>query len=248
MSTPAARPAPLARPAVVGAVVSAAAVAAVLSLATLRLLAQSQPASLTGSIYDPTGGVLPQVEVTLEDAQHRTTRATTDASGRFRFAPVAPGSYTVQASLMGFKSVQQELVLRAASNWEQPITMQVGTLQETISVSAPRMPVAGAATRAASGPVRIGGNIRVPVKLVHVSPVYPPAMRDAGIEGVVPMEALIGRDGTVTSTRVASALVHPELAKSALDAVQQWKFSATLLNGEPVEVVMTVLVRFSLTN
>jgi TonB family protein len=191
--------------------------------------------------------VLPQVQVTLEDAQHQTTRATTDAAGRFRFAPVAPGSYTVQASLMGFKSVQQELVLRAAGSWDQPITMQLGTLSETVSVSV-RRPAGAPAPARAAAPVRIGGNIRVPMKLVHVNPIYPPAMRDAGIDGIVPMEALIGRDGTVTSSRVVSALVHPELARAALDAVQQWKFSPTLLNGEAVEVVMTVLVRFSLTD
>ena len=73
-------------------------------------------------------------------------------------------------------------------------------------------------------------------------------MRDAGIEGVVPMEAAIGRDGTVVSVRVVSAQVHPELAIAAVDAVRQWRFDSTLLNGEPVEVVMTVSVRFSLTD
>jgi protein TonB len=62
------------------------------------------------------------------------------------------------------------------------------------------------------------------------------------------MEAVIDRDGLVSVVRVVSALVHPEFAKAATDAVKQWKFSSTLLNGEPVEVLMTVQVRFSLTD
>ena len=77
-------------------------------------------------------------------------------------------------------------------------------------------------------------------------PTYPVSMREAGREGVVPLEALIGLDGTVTSVRVLSAQVHPDFAIAAVDAVRQWRFSPTLLNGVPVEVVMTVSVRFDL--
>jgi protein TonB len=62
------------------------------------------------------------------------------------------------------------------------------------------------------------------------------------------MEAVIGRDGAVASVRVLSAQVHPEFAMAAVDAVRQWRFDSTLLNGEPVEVVMTVSVRFSLAD
>lgn len=73
-------------------------------------------------------------------------------------------------------------------------------------------------------------------------------MHDMGLEGVGPMEALIGRDGTVSSVRLLSAQVHPDFARPAEEAVRQWPFSPTLLNGEAVEVRMTVSVRFSLTD
>jgi protein TonB len=71
-------------------------------------------------------------------------------------------------------------------------------------------------------------------------------MREAGLEGVVPLEAIIGRDGTVQSLRVVSAQVHPDFARAAIDAVRQWRFDPTLLNGKPVEVVMNVSVEFAL--
>ncbi|NUR54966.1 MAG: energy transducer TonB, partial [Acidobacteria bacterium] len=109
-------------------------------------------------------------------------------------------------------------------------------------------PSGTSAAAAAAAPVRVGGNIRAPRKLHDVRPVYPASMRDAGREGVVPLEAIIGRDGTVTSVRVVSAQVHPDFAAAAMDAVREWRFAPTLLNGEPVEVVMTVSVSFKLSD
>jgi protein TonB len=94
--------------------------------------------------------------------------------------------------------------------------------------------------------VVVGGNVRAPLKLVDVKPVYPASMRDAGKEGVVPIQAFIAEDGSVTSARVLTAQVHPDFARAALEAVQQWRFQPTLLNGKPVEVVMNVSVTFSL--
>jgi len=59
--------------------------------------------------------------------------------------------------------------------------------------------------------------------------------------------AVIGTDGAVASVRVVSAQVHPDFAIAAVDAVRQWRFTPTLLNGTPVEIVMTVTVQFSLS-
>ena len=92
----------------------------------------------------------------------------------------------------------------------------------------------------------MGGNIRPPRKVTHVNPVYPASKQDAGLSGVVPLEAIIDRDGVVSSVRVLSAQAHPDLAAAAVDAVRQWRFTPTLLNGQPVEVAMTVSVRFDL--
>jgi protein TonB len=92
----------------------------------------------------------------------------------------------------------------------------------------------------------VGGVIKQPTKLKHVSPIYPAAMRDAGLEGRVPMDARIGADGRVTSVRLLSSQVHPEFARAAEEAVRQWIFTPTLLNNVPMEVEMTVSVQFSL--
>ena len=209
--------------------------------------AQSAPGTLSGSVYDSTGAVLPAVELTLEDAQQSKWQATTDASGRFRFPSVAAGRYVLAASLAGFRPLRHEFELQSTRDWDRAITLQVGEVQETIHVRESRV----AAPRQASQPqaaqrIRVGGNIRVPTKEVDVRPIYPATMRQAGREGLVPIEAIIGLDGKVTSVRVLSAQVHPDFAIAAVDAVRQWQFSPTLLNGVPVEVVMKVTVRFDL--
>ena len=217
--------------------------------ATAAVRAAQAPAALNGTIYDPTGAVMPGVAVTLQDPQGGKVQATTDASGKFAFPGVGSGSYTLLAQLPGFKSLNQPLDLRVASDWNRAVTLQVGDLQETITVQERRVPPsAPQATGAAPKPLRVGGNIRTPKKLQDVHPVYPASMKEAGREGEVRLEAIIGRDGTVTSARVLSAQVHPDFAIAAIDAVRQWKFTPTLLNGAAIEVVMTVVVSFTLAD
>ena len=153
----------------------------------------------------------------------------------------------LEAGLPGFRPLRNEFRLGTARDWNRNITMQVGELAETIRVTAKRpTQTIGPSSTGSGGPVRVGGNIKVPHKLKTANPVYPPTMREAGLDGLVPIEALIGVDGTVASVRVLSAQVHPEFARAAEEAVRQWVFSPTLLNGTPVEVQMTVSVQFSL--
>ena len=221
--------------------------AVTLPTAALRA-AQTGPALLSGTVYDATGAVIPGVALTLEDATLMKYETNTDSTGRFAFSNVQAGHYTLEASLPGFRSMRQEFDLSARRDWDRAITLQVGNVSETITVSARRAAASVPSAAQPAQPVRVGGSLRVPRKEVDVRPVYPASMREAGREGVVPIEAIIGVDGTVTSVRVLSAQVHPDFAIAAVDAVRQWRFSPTLLNGSPVEVVMTVSVAFKLSD
>ena len=227
------------------ATIAALLVAVALPAATLR--AVQAPDTVSGTVYDATGAVVPGVALTLEDANDFKWSATSNSSGQFQFPRIPPGRYTLAAELPGFKALRHQFELKNARDWDRAVTLQVGTLSESISVQATRMPAPPPPSRAlAPAPIRVGGNIRVPRKLEDVRPVYPEAMRAAGREGVVPIEAIIGVDGKVISVRVTTAQVHPDFAIAAVDAVRQWLFSPTLLNGKPVEVVMTVTVDFKL--
>ena len=94
-------------------------------------------------------------------------------------------------------------------------------------------------------PVRVGGAIREPKKLKNVDPVYPSIAQQARVQGVVILEVTIGTDGRVTDARILRSI--PLLDQAALDAVRQWVYTPTLLNGIPVPVIMTVTANFRLT-
>ncbi|PYU25787.1 MAG: hypothetical protein DMG30_04295 [Acidobacteria bacterium] len=77
-----------------------------------------------------------------------------------------------------------------------------------------------------------------------MQPLYPPLAIQARIQGNVVLHAIIGREGAVSELQVLSG--HPLLVNSALDAVRQWRYSATLLKGQAVEVETTITVSFVL--
>jgi TonB family protein len=90
--------------------------------------------------------------------------------------------------------------------------------------------------------VRVGGTIKQPVKIVDVKPIYPEEARAAGVQGVVIIELQLATDGSVADARILRSI--PMLDEAALGAARQWRFLPTLLNGEPVELVMTVTINF----
>lgn len=95
-----------------------------------------------------------------------------------------------------------------------------------------------------NGPLRVGGNVQASRIINRVQPVYPPEARDAGITGTVRLHVILAKDGTVKELELVSG--HPALAKAAMDAVRQWTYRQTLLNGEPVEIDTIIDVVFSM--
>jgi periplasmic protein TonB len=93
-------------------------------------------------------------------------------------------------------------------------------------------------------PIRVGGLVKEPQKIRDVAPRYPLVAQQTKVQGVVILEAVISESGVVQGVRVL--LSKPLLDEAAVEAVRQWRFTPTLLNGQPVPVVMTVTVNFRL--
>ncbi len=110
----------------------------------------------------------------------------------------------------------------------------------------PPPPPPGMAPAAPSGltPMRVGGNIKTPTKVKDVLPVYPPDALAARVTGVIILEVTIDTDGHVYDAKVLRSI--PLLDNAALEAVRQWEFTPTELNGMRVPVIMTVTVNFTL--
>lgn len=91
---------------------------------------------------------------------------------------------------------------------------------------------------------RAGVEVRPPTKIRDAAPVYPAIAQSARISGVVIIQATIGVDGAVIDATVLRSV--PLLDQAALEAVRQWRYTPSSLNGQPVAVVMTVTVNFQL--
>jgi len=94
--------------------------------------------------------------------------------------------------------------------------------------------------------IRVGGNVQAALAIRAPKPAYPPLAKQARIQGVVKLNAIIGKDGAIQDLKAVSG--HPLLVPAALEAVRQWLYKPTLLNGEPVEVVTVIDVNFTLSN
>ena len=128
------------------------------------------------------------------------------------------------------------MVLKVASPAESPAASSASTPRRRRRRRPPPPPP--------PAPVRVGGNIKPPTKTRDVKPTYPPIAQSARVQGVVIIEATIGPEGSVQEAKVLRSI--PLLDAAALDAVKQWVFTPTLLNGQPVPVIMTVTVNFTL--
>ncbi len=99
--------------------------------------------------------------------------------------------------------------------------------------------------QAAPRRITVGGNVQQAMLVYQPKPVYPPLAKQARIQGTVKFTAIIGRDGTIQNLTLVSG--HPLLVQAATEAVKQWRYKPTLLNGEPVEVVTQIDVNFTLS-
>ena len=93
--------------------------------------------------------------------------------------------------------------------------------------------------------IRVGGNVQAANLIRKITPQYPPLAKQARVQGTVRFQAIIGKDGTIQNLQLISG--HPLLVPAATDAVKQWLYKPTLLNGEPVEVVTQIDVNFTLS-
>lgn len=135
----------------------------------------------------------------------------------------------------------RELAAAAKAAGEKAASDAVDAKQKADVAAKARASVVAKA-RTAPAPLRIGGNLRPPTKVKDVTPVYPAIAKSANVSGEVAIEATIGTNGKVSDAKVVRSI--PLLDQAALDAVRQWEYMPTLLNGVPVPVTTMVRVNF----
>jgi len=116
----------------------------------------------------------------------------------------------------------------------------LGSLPDPSPPTSP--PVAKVIT--ANGPVRVATGVAEANLTRKVMPVYPPLAKAARVQGLVEFTAIINKEGVIARLQLLRG--HPLLVQAARDAVLQWRYRPTLLNGQPVEVTTGILVNFTL--
>jgi TonB family protein len=160
------------------------------------------------------------------------------------------------APLKQFKAESLGLRLRPAAPTDMPDAPTVGAGDRSTTSAipgfnvnavapAPFMPASPApasATPAADSKPRSGGQIQQAVLIYRKDAEYPKIAKQTGAKGTVTLTATIGADGNIKKVKVVSG--HPMLTSAAVEAVKQWRYRPTLLNGQPVETETQVLVNF----
>lgn len=241
------------------------------SLFTLRVSAASPYISqaaasgeaegtISGTVFDPSGARVPDAVVTIRDQQGKQVKAAgTDQEGKFQVAPLPAGRYSLEVAKAGFAVYRRYVKVAGPASAESAgkkhvleaepgpldIVLAPGQILESVVVTAKAGPNAPAAQRVGPKRIRVGGLVQTPKLVKMAKPAYPESAKNEGIEGTVLMQAVISVKGEPLSLRVLSS-PDESLTKAAEDAVKQWRYEPTLLNGDPVEVATTIGVRFQL--
>jgi TonB family protein len=224
--------------------------AAVMAPLTVLSLHAQQPAgtgTIAGVVIDPTGAVVPRVEVIASNSDtHGKEVTTASAVGTYAFSNVPAGHYSIEVRAGGFSAFRLDnLILNNGGTLRADARLALGDISLKTQVVAPGTP-APRALAASGRPIRVGGNVQYAKVIQKVEPIYPADLQAQGIEGTVLLSAVISKEGTPLSLRPQNTAVNSEFITAAMDAVGQWRFQATLLNGEPVEILTTITVEFKL--
>ncbi|HYI94090.1 MAG TPA: M56 family metallopeptidase [Bryobacteraceae bacterium] len=204
---------------------------------------------ISGTIGDISGAVIPNATVVLSRiTPPKSTVATASSNaGDWSFASVEAGDYNLEVKTPGFRPYLQRVTVTAGAPMSFGIRLDVGSIQDTITVQGE---TSSRLNRAGGSPqrIRVGGNVRPTQLIKKVDPDYPQHLKDAGISGTVILQAVIGVEGDVLNVRPISPDVNQELINSAVNAVKQWKYAPTLLNGVSIEVSTMITVNFALAH
>lgn len=242
--------------------VIAALLSVTIPIAGFSAFAQARFATLSGTATDETGAVIDNAVLVLSNVLTSAKyEVRTSRSGAFEFIAVPAGQYSLEVRIRGFEPLKDALAVGVGESLQKNVVLKVGTVQETITVTgkppepsgspannrvvtASCLPECGTPVLRPCPDPAVGGCIGPPVKVRDVRPLYPAALQDTGIQGTVLIDGQIGTDGRMKDMRVVSS-PHPAFESSALEAVGQWEFRPTTLNGRVIDTRINVSVSFA---
>ena len=199
-------------------------------------------ATLGGRVYDPSGAVIPGARVFVYDERGVNQMAGTSSDGQYSIQNLTPGTYRIEVQTPGFAIFDKRNIQVAEGQQQRAdATLRLGAIMEILRVEAHGSPSSSQPTQR----IRVGGNVQPARLLKQTRPVYPDSAKARGATGIVLLRTVILMDGS-TAKLIPSADSDPALAEAAMEAVRQWKYQPTLLNGQPMETETTISIQFDL--
>ena len=202
---------------------------------------------LSGSVQDLSGAHIPHAVVLVTDAAREVAVATTaGADGSFRIEGLPPSpSYRIEVrGPSGFEPDVRDLDLTTDRHLD--VVLEIEPIVEAIVISGPPPQPPSVRSGEPRRRVRVGGNVRKATLVSYVEPTFPADAQRQGVEGTVLLEGVVGRGGRLVGISTLNSFVDERLVSAASDAVRQWRYNPTLLNGRPVETVVTISVAFEI--
>jgi TonB family protein len=201
-------------------------------------------------VQDISSARVPGTEIQIKNLDGKNEEiGTVNAAGEFGFAAIPAGRYSIEARASGFAVGKTEILVESGRTASALITLPIGQINESVTVKGSR-PATGSLAPAAPTrtPQRIpvGGNVQAARLIRQPRAIYPEDLKAQGITGTVIIKAVISTTGEPLNPQVVNTAVNFGLAQAALDAVRQWRYQPTLLNGQPIEVTTTIQVTFEL--
>jgi TonB family protein len=201
--------------------------------------ANNDAANISGRVLESGKSGASGAKVTLVDSRTLKKLSTsTNQDGRFEFANIAAGGYKLEITKPGFAPIIIPGLVVAPSR-NVVVYGNIGPLPEAKAFTPSQVVVEHRPHR-----IRVGRQVQAKKRIHGSAPQYPPLAKTAGIQGTVKLDAVIDAEGAVKDLKVLSG--HPLLVKASLDAVKDWRYKPTLLNGVPIEVETTITVDFTL--
>ncbi len=229
--------------------VAGAALTILIPLAALDAPLAAMSDGITGIVKDPSGATVPRARVTVQftDNSRREVVYTNDA-GEFTAAPLPNGDYVVTVEKPGFAALKLTAIPVGPGQASRlDLMLQAGSVRESMTVVGEGAPPAEkpAATGVPSR-IRVGGHMQATKMVKQVRPSYPPECKAERVQGTVLLKAVISKEGVILNLEPINQLVDSRLVQAAVDAVKQWVYQPTLLNGNPVEVITEIEINFTL--
>jgi TonB family protein len=214
------------------------------------LLASSglSAATIAGSLFDPTGSAVANAKAEIMNQDTSAKQETTTTSdGSFAFESLPAGQYILRIDKPGFATLYREFNVQAGSDVKRGLVLPLTSAQSQANqqVDAGERPAAAQPSEPKN--IRVKPSVAEANLIDKVQPVYPASAKQARVQGKVELQVVISPEGVPVDISVISS-PSDDLTQSALDAVRQWRYRPTLLNGAPIQIVTDVTVNYTLSN